>query len=458
VAAAANSQTQAQGQESHHQQTSGTNKPLMGIGRRPFQPPGSWLQQEGQVMDRQRRRAVNESQGSGAADSTTEKLLQTLHQRTQEMKQKVVQLLQEREGSYLTPNDEQDLYDLVLEIADLLDQCQELESQADTSGAMTDTDQPEPGNIAHELQESLNQIDKAINRSINARIATFLDPVRRIIGDMSQTINDPAYDPYISPISVKDSLGEVGAARNSPCLVIVIEDCAGIMAGRDNVQRNVFSLAIEPPHVAIDEACLRRLFEGESSWGDMVSESVKMPPLPAPAGGSFWSPTQEVSYPDRNILFIVKHSQGVQIGDHNIQRNVYAMWAHECYATMTRVGQSSDRRDAVEALVEDPNDRQTARRLAENIIEVSTGYIADNLANELASVLASRNAAHKGFASLYGQNFMAMGVRPTVTHDIEPTVSKPTHSQVDNVVDQLLKQAEIRRTLREPKTPTDGPV
>jgi hypothetical protein len=155
--------------------------------------------------------------------------------------------------------------------------------------------------------------------------------------------------------------------RNAPGLVILVDGCSGIQVGKDNDQLSVYQLTVSAAALASAAELAELLLAPGTPWAqDIFGHDAELPPLASPRRPD---PDSRgiVHGPGGNVLVIVRNSRGVQIGDHNIQRNEFQVRVAAVSVWADQVEENPRRRAAINRLREDPDDQDAARELAADI-------------------------------------------------------------------------------------------
>lgn len=86
---------------------------------------------------------------------------------------------------------------------------------------------------------------------------------------------------------------------------------------------------------------------------------------------------------------VVRDSCGVQIGDHNVQRNKFRIRGAAVTVQADELEPTAERAEFVSRLCADPGDQAAARALAKNVAEAATIDLEAELATEIADMVGS---------------------------------------------------------------------
>jgi len=170
-----------------------------------------------------------------------------------------------------------------------------------------------------------------------------------------------------APALTSPSRSSVPRTRD-PDRVILIEGSSGVQVGKHNYQYSAYEVTL--PTVALEsaQALADRLLSPDAPWaGDVFSHNAQ-PDLSDATGGLGSASSGIVEGPGGDTLVIVRSSQGVQIGDHNTQRNQFRIRVATVRVQADQVGVASARRAAyIARLRKNPSDWDAAHSLAEDI-------------------------------------------------------------------------------------------
>ncbi|ADJ45289.1 hypothetical protein AMES_3464 [Amycolatopsis mediterranei S699] len=107
----------------------------------------------------------------------------------------------------------------------------------------------------------------------------------------------------IRAIDLAATLGESGLTGDDPENVLVVEDSSGVQIGEDNRQLNIHHFAVERVRVCLDKTFAQHLAADVATSAPRLRNSV----------GTL----------DGFDAVVIRNSRGVQVGDHNHQRNVF---------------------------------------------------------------------------------------------------------------------------------------
>lgn len=157
--------------------------------------------------------------------------------------------------------------------------------------------------------------------------------------------------------------------RNPVRRVIVIEDCSGVQVGRDNDQHSVYQVKLPTAAFKSPDELAERLLGENTPWAsDRWSHDAPDIRFREPGRRPRDESRAITSGPDGDTMVVVRNSEGVQIGDCNVQRNRFRIRvAGVPDVRADRLGMTSDRQRLVSQLREDPYNRSAARELANNV-------------------------------------------------------------------------------------------
>ena len=180
----------------------------------------------------------------------------------------------------------------------------------------------------------------------------------------------------VRPVPVRSgpAKGSRSAAPESfgPRRVILIERSSGIQVGWDNDQYSVYQVTLPSAALQSAQALADQLLRLDAPWsGDAFSNNAR-PRIAGAAVGSTVSSSGIVAGPGGDTLVIVRNSSGVQIGDHNVQHNIFRIRVANVTVEANRLGVSPAREALVARLREDPRDRAAARSLAGDVARAAS--------------------------------------------------------------------------------------
>jgi len=101
-------------------------------------------------------------------------------------------------------------------------------------------------------------------------------------------------------------------------------------------------------------------------------------------GNAKGSDTRTIAHsPGGDTLVIIRNSKGVQVGDHNVQRNHFRIVVAPVSVRVGGVLETSERLKAVGQLRVNPADRSAARQLAEDIDSAAQDYLVADVTASL---------------------------------------------------------------------------
>lgn len=183
------------------------------------------------------------------------------------------------------------------------------------------------------------------------------------------------------------SSAEDGAVRR----VIVIERSSGVQVGRENDQYSVYRVALPELEIQSPQELAEALLEDGTPWAsDIFIHEAPRLRFNRPSGGR-GSGTHRISdaAAEGDTLVIVRDSCGVEIGDHNVQRNQFRISADRVEVQVGGLEPTAERAELVSWLCADPGDQAAARALAENVAEAATIDLEAELTAEIADMMGS---------------------------------------------------------------------
>jgi hypothetical protein len=161
--------------------------------------------------------------------------------------------------------------------------------------------------------------------------------------------------------------------------VILIERCSGVQVGQDNDQYSAYQVTLPDAALQPGQVLADRLLSPDAPWSrDLFSRDARPDLGGVPGHGSRSASRGIVAGPEGDTLVIVRNSRGVQVGDHNVQRNQFRIRVTDVRVQASRLGLTPAREEPISRLRENPRDQAAARSLAEDIARVaSTDLVAD---------------------------------------------------------------------------------
>jgi len=247
-----------------------------------------------------------------------------------------------------------------------------------------------------------------------------------------------------------DSRSSDRSESGAPDHVILIERCSGIQVGQDNDQYSAYRVTLPSAALRSAQALADHLLSHDLPWSRDVFSHDATPEFGA-APGWFGSRSSGVATgPDGDTLVIVRNSRGVQVGDHNLQRNDFRIRVADVSVQAERLGMTAERKAAIERLRQDPGDRAAARWLATDVTRAASAHLVVDL-----TARVDRDVGHPQInewsGKLRGQTGRQVGGpnRARVTVDV-----KVSRLPSDNLTRELLRRAQIRaRHTPRPETP-----
>ncbi len=189
--------------------------------------------------------------------------------------------------------------------------------------------------------------------------------------------------------------GEAGARRDDPHpvprRVVLIDCCNGIQVGEDNEQLSVFTVTLSAEFASAQELAEMLLGAGTPWEQDIFRHDAELrPPALQTAAGS--DSRSIVQGPGGDTLVIVRNSRGVQVGDHNDQRNHFRIVAAPVSVRVEGVLLTRVRREAVCQLLENLADTKAAQRLAADLASAAQNFLMADITAHLHRGIAAPRA------------------------------------------------------------------
>jgi hypothetical protein len=150
-----------------------------------------------------------------------------------------------------------------------------------------------------------------------------------------------------------------------PARVILIERSMGVQVGRDNEQVSVYRATLPRASFGSAQRLAETLLSPDAPWSRDVFSHDAGPSLPEMRRGT--SSSGIIESPRGDTLVIVRNSQGVQVGDRNVQRNEFTVRVRAVAVHADALGMTADRLQWISRLRADPRDRAAARLLAQDL-------------------------------------------------------------------------------------------
>jgi hypothetical protein len=166
--------------------------------------------------------------------------------------------------------------------------------------------------------------------------------------------------------------------------VILIERCSGVQVGRDNDQYSTYRVSLPSAALESSQALADQLLSRDVPWSRDVFGHDARPALGGPAGGFGASSRSLVAGPDGDTLVIVRNSRGVQVGNHNVQRNDFRIRVADATVRASGLGMTVARGQALSRLRANPGDQGAARALAEDVARAASTKLTVDLTADLA--------------------------------------------------------------------------
>jgi len=189
--------------------------------------------------------------------------------------------------------------------------------------------------------------------------------------------------------------GEADARHDDPHpvprRVVLIDCCNGIQVGEDNEQLSVFTVTLSAEFASAQELAEMLLGAGTPWEQDIFRHDAELrpPALQTAAGPDSRSIVQG---PGGDTLVIVRNSRGVQVGDHNDQRNHFRIVAAPVSVWVEGLLLTSARRKAVCQLLENLADTEAAQRLAADLASAAQNFLTADITAHLHRGIAAPRA------------------------------------------------------------------
>lgn len=219
-------------------------------------------------------------------------------------------------------------------------------------------------------------------------------------GDHDNQVSHFPVDLILTPTDLQvldDRPSSLGAIRRLPSppessgldRVILIDRCSGVQVGQDNDQYSVYQVTL--PTVAIEsgQELAERLLSQETPWSDdLFSHDAPHIRYSTPGGGFRSAFRDTIAGPAGDTLVIVRSSRGIQVGDHNVQRNQFRIRVTDISVRADHVGMTPEREALISRLRQDPGDRAAARSLAEDVERSASIDLAADLTGEITRTVS----------------------------------------------------------------------
>ena len=180
-------------------------------------------------------------------------------------------------------------------------------------------------------------------------------------------------EPVATPVLRQRGTGRpVTPKPGVPDRVILIERSSGIQVGRDNDQYSAYRVKLPTAALRSGQALADRLLSSDAPWSRDVFSHDARPDLGGVSNRFGVATSGIVAGPRGDTLVIVRNSRGVQVGDHNAQRNQFRVRVADVTIQANRLGATSARNAAISRLRDDPGDRAAARSLAEDVARAAS--------------------------------------------------------------------------------------
>lgn len=231
--------------------------------------------------------------------------------------------------------------------------------------------------------------------------------------------------------------------RHAYGLVMLIEECSGIQVGDGNEQLSVYRVTVPVAALAAAPELAGLLLAADTPWSrDVFGHDAELPPVPA--GQPDRDSRAIVPGPGGNVLVIVRNSRGVQVGDGNVQRNLFRIRVAAVSVWLEGVELTRARRDAVTRLHEDPKDRNAAHFLAADIAGAASASLQADLRARLSQEVGDPHVSGQP-EELIGQTGRQVGAHGRARVEVE--VEDVTVFDVEALSRELTDAAEYISTL-----------
>lgn len=209
--------------------------------------------------------------------------------------------------------------------------------------------------------------------------------------------------------------------ESAPARVILIEQSMGVQVGRDNDQVSVYRVMLPLASFGSGKELAETLLSLDAPWSRDIFSHDARPSLPDMRAAGRDTPSSGIiESPRGDTLVIVRDSQGVQVGNRNVQRNEFPVRVRAVAVHADTLGMTPSRLEWISRLRANPGDRAAARLLADDLGQAARdGLQADLTARvrQLAGNPRIRRWAGR-FRRLVGRQIGGHGNRASVQVDV----------------------------------------
>jgi hypothetical protein len=206
-----------------------------------------------------------------------------------------------------------------------------------------------------------------------------------------------------------------------PARVILIERSMGVQVGRENDQVSVYLATLPRASFGSAQRLAETLLSPDAPWSRDVFSHDARPSLPdTKRVGRGTSSSGIIEGPRGDTLVIVRNSQGVQVGERNVQRNEFTVRVRAVAVHADTVGMTPDRLEWISRLRANPGDRAAARLLAEDLGRAARDRLQADLTARVRQLAGNPQIRRwaGGFRHLVGRQIGGHGNRASVQVDI----------------------------------------
>jgi hypothetical protein len=233
--------------------------------------------------------------------------------------------------------------------------------------------------------------------------------------------------------------------------VVLIERSSGVQVGRDSDQHSVYRVHLPSVSLTSSESLARQLLGERSPWSNQVFAHDAQASFGQLAGGpdSFRSLTHA---PRGDTLVIVRNSRGVQIGDHNTQRNDFRIRVVDVHVHAGQIGMTQARKNAIAQLQRNPADQGAARSLADEVGKAARSDLVVDLTAQVSRDVGHPAAGRPAIVS--GQAGAQRGERNRASVKVRVTVSKVDTSRLRVDLERVARAARAAPEVSRPVRPS----
>jgi hypothetical protein len=207
-----------------------------------------------------------------------------------------------------------------------------------------------------------------------------------------------------------------------PVRVIVIERSMGVQVGRDNDQASVYRVVLSQVSFESAQRLAETLLEPDAPWARDVFSHDVWPGLPdVEMRGPRRSTSSRINTGSPEVtLVIVRDSQGVQVGDHNMQRNEFTVRVRAVAIRADTLGMTPSRLGLIERLHTGPGDHDAAKLLAEDLAGAARAQLHADLTARVTRLAGNPSIRRRAgrFRHLVGRQIGGPGNRASIEVDV----------------------------------------